>query len=346
MRYFFIFFILLLLQIDHLHSLPKSDPNVTLKKNNGQQKSTGNNSRNRNTRCTPCEQSLGVPAGRSSNSEYRGNGADNLGYDWSPKAWGGPAHPQKLKSSVGDGRGRDGRQMSNWNNQDGGNIRIICDTCRAFWNRLSGNGGSEGSRGREFPSPGGQNIGRQSNQQYPTGRSEQPEYWSRGPITSPNDYETRVSSGAVGVLVKPGSRIAYVPSYGGDMFWDGISGGGTRWDGFSNGISWVFNGDSDYDRSEPDSREEKHGGFLPGSQSPDGGYFNPNHRPWNEDKGPSNWDGSGGRTYYFVDGYPNQINSNWRDRGYASNWQYGSTNQNGWNGSNMKWSYSKNWDDQ
>lgn len=300
--------------------------------------SSSNNSLNRSARCIPCEQSLGAPLERGFpvtnhvNSEYRGNGADNLGYDWSPKAWGGLAYPQKSRGSMIRMGGRDGRQMlKDWNQSQGGGVRIICDTCRAYWDGARGGSNSIRDPGR-FPV-----------QNAPSFFGSKPSYWHRGRMMNSQDYETRVSSGAVGVLIKPGSRIAYIPSRSGEMIWDGVSGGGTRWDGFSNGISWVASGGPEWDHG---GREQKPD-YTSGSPRSNNDYFfnsNP-YRPWGGQKGISSWDNAG-KGYYFSNGYPGPVDFQWRDRGYASNWQYSSTNQNGWNGSSMKWNYgSKHWDE-
>lgn len=310
---------------------------------------------NRSVRCSPCEQGgpgiradrgrqLGPERGRQLipdhlNPEYRGNGADNLGYDWSPKAWGGLAYPHKSRALMNMMRGREGRQMMREWNQGSGNVRVICDTCRTYYDGSPGSGEYDNSLGRQFPGSGQGPTGPQGGPGFGSG---QPGPWNPRDRFGPQDYEARVRSATVGVLIKPGSRIAYIPSVSGDMIWDGVSGGGTRWDGFSNGISWVGNTSPGWD-GDPASREEKSGSYPSGP-----GRYNQNHipyRPWEGQKGVSGWD-SRGRGYYFANGFPTQTDSNWRDRGYASNWQYGATNQNGWNGSSMKWNYgSKNWDD-
>lgn len=322
---------------------------------------------NRTARCTPCgdDSSLRKPVSNNLDPAYRGNGADNLGYDWSPKAWGGLAYPQKSKNYMPDTmRGRGAKQMPmNWN-QVPQNIRIVCDTCRAYWEGTLGGGIANGPGGvytdgtdvggrgviggRTIDVQGGGTISNNHGHQFTThnqqffhgGRS-----WSRGRSMKPQDFETRVTSSAVGVLVKPGSRIAYIPSRSGDMLWDGVSGGGTRWDGFSNGISWVGNDSPRWDRKlDPDYRGGKSDDFPSSPQRFEHDYP-ANNRPWDEPRRPLAYEGRG-RGYYFSDGAPNSNDPQWRNMGYASNWHYGSTTQNGWNSSGMKWNYgTKQWDE-
>lgn len=276
----------------------------------------------RNSRCTPC----GHPDDRREvtnylDPEYRGNGADNLGYDWSPWAWGGPAFKNRLnhqgRQYDGWDRGRGGRQMpGNWGGRPENTQpeRFNCDRCKMIWER------ERGSRTNRIGENG---FGHRMGQWHDDRGGFRGEIAT---VTSPP------------IALRPESRIAYVPSPGGEMYWDGVSGGGTRWDGFSNGISWLGGGSRPYDdwRNDPRNR-----GYGQGPKRPEDYRNNAPgvyHRPW----------GNEPNKYFPEKGYGNRgpnMDHGMRYNGYASQWHYGITNQNGWNGNNMKWSYGgKNWD--
>ncbi|KAL0270060.1 UNVERIFIED_CONTAM: hypothetical protein PYX00_007595 [Menopon gallinae] len=253
----------------------------------------------RNSRCSPCGHD---PDDRRDvtnylDPEYRGNGADNLGYDWSPWAWGGPAFSNRVKNQGrqydGWDRGRGGRQMpGHWIGRPEKERpdHFNCDRCRVVWER------ERGSRTNGFAN----RMGR----------------WY-------DDREEVATVTSPPLTLRPETRIAYIPSPRGEMYWDGVSGGGTRWDGFSNGISWlggIGKQVNDWKNRLSELTTKKPEDFKNG---PPGTY----HASWaNEPRPPRPGDQA-----------PNN--------GYASQWHYGVTNQNGWNGNNMKWTYGgKNWD--
>lgn len=279
-------------------------------------------STDRNTRCTPCRDDDrrgggGGGGGDVSNyvdPDYRGNGADNLGYDWSPQAWGGLAFPQKTKGQDRPNdtwnRGRDGRQMHGDWGRDQRNDRFGCERCGPDRDRDWG--ADRGSRApdRDRPPP-----------DYDRDRGER----SRHP-----SEETTVTS--TPLVFRDDNRIAYVPSQGGEMYWDGKSGGGTRWDGFSNGVSWLQGRSRPWDRKDW-NEEKRNPNYVPSTQRPGGdrNYQPDGFRPWDDTtKGASGWDNNG-KGYYFANGSPNPD----KDKGYASSWNYGNT----WNGNDMKWNY-------
>lgn len=108
----------------------------------------------RPARCVPCDaqRNSDLKTANSNALEYRGNGADNLGYDWSPKAWGGPAFPTKSTDKVHqpdqDWGSRGGRRMpGSWDDK--------CRECMngrpepgRDWDRYTERPGEDGRDGR------------------------------------------------------------------------------------------------------------------------------------------------------------------------------------------------------
>lgn len=143
--------------------------------------------------CIPCEERRG---GSNSNTlDFRGNGADNLGYDWSPKAWGGPAFPKGERNQPNsDWGGRDGRRMP-WDDK--------CRDCSPGWP----GSGMRWDRFTERPddrSPG----------------------WSSS-TEQPTDVST-VTSSVLGIRLQDDKRLS-VPWGGRSMRWDGFR-NGMPWD--------------------------------------------------------------------------------------------------------------------